>query len=227
MFIEHEAVVHAHGFHRGAPGENCLAAAAVAREVVVHDGARHDDVVYVADMFVDPHGRAAARGAEVFKVFLLGAGAVVHLKARGDVFPDGFHHFFVGHVAVGAQREEDVHVFVFDAQLIHFVNEHRHEVKAVGDAGGIVADEGHGVAGLHDFIDGLTADRMVDGVQNACLHIFHHRKFFSADFLDDEVFIIIKRLAAVPVGEIVGLHSGNPLVVGCGRLMSSLYLSRV
>ena len=81
IFIEHEAVVDAHRFHGGAARQNGLAASAVAREVVMHDGTRENDVIDVAQMLVDPHGSAAARRTEVFEVFVLGGGAVVHLQA--------------------------------------------------------------------------------------------------------------------------------------------------
>ena len=120
ILVEHEAVIDAHRFHGGATRQNGLAAAAVAREVVVHDGARQNDVIDVAQMLVDPHGSAAARRAEVFEVFVLGGGAVVHLQARGNFFAYGFDHFLMRHVAVRAQREDDVHVFVLDAELVNY-----------------------------------------------------------------------------------------------------------
>ena len=206
ILVEHEAVIDAHRFHGGATRQNGLAAAAVAREVVVHDGARQNDVIDVAQMLVDPHGSAAARRAEVFEVFVLGGGAVVHLQARGNFFAYGFDHFLMRHVAVRAQREDDVHVFVLDAELVEFIDEHRHEVVAVCHARRIVADEGHRIARLDDLVDRFTSDRVVDSIKHALLDVTHRREFFGADFLDDKAFVNGKLFAAAAVGKIVGLH---------------------
>ena len=52
-------MVDANGFHCRAPGQNRLASAAVAGKIVMYDGAREDDVVDIAKMFVDPDGGAA------------------------------------------------------------------------------------------------------------------------------------------------------------------------
>ena len=222
VLVEHKAVIDAYRFHRGAPGENGLSAAAVTGEVVVHDGAGEDHVIDVADVFVKPHRGAARGGAEVLEVFLLGAGAVVHLEARGNVLAHGFDHFFVRHVAVGAERKDDVHVFVFDTQLIQFVDQNRHEVKAVGNAGGVVADKGDGIPGLDDFVDGLTADRVVDRVKDALLDVGHRREFFGAHFFENVRVINGKLLAAVAVGEVKGLDGHeNSLSIGLrARLVS-------
>ena len=128
----------------------------------------------------------------------------------------------MGHVAVGSQGKDDVHVFVFDAQFIKFVNEHRHEVKAVCHTRGVVADKGDGIPGLDDFVDGLAADRMVDRVKNALLDVGHRREFFGAHFFENVRVINGKLLAAVAVGKVKGLDGHEtPLSIGLGaRLIS-------
>ena len=110
------------------------------------------------------------------------------------------------HVAVRAQREDDVHVFVLDAELVEFVDEHRHEVVAVCHARRIVANESHRIARLDDLVDGFATDRVVDSIKHALLDVTHRREFFGADFLDDKAFVNGKLFAAAAVGKVVGLH---------------------
>ena len=204
LFVEHEAVVDAHGLHGGAARKNGLAAAAVAREVVVHDRPGEDHVVDVAEFLVNPDGRAAGSVAEVFEVFRLRGDGIEHAKARGDFLAHLLDHLFVRHFAVRAEREDDLHVFVGDAEAVHFVHEHGHEVKAVRDARRIVADEGDGVAGLDDFRDRGKTDRVVDGFENAFGDVFHDGEGLGADFLEDEFVVEFEGLAAAAVGKVKG-----------------------
>ena len=163
-------------------------------------------MIDVAQMLIDPHRRAAARRAEVFEVFVFGGRAVVHLQARRNLFSHRFNHFFMRHVAVRAQREDDVHILIFDTELVEFVNENRHEVVTVGNARRVVADESHRVARLDDLVDGFATDRVVNGIKHALFDVAHRREFFSADFLDDKAFVDGKLFAAAAVGKVVGLH---------------------
>ena len=206
VFVEHEAVVDANGLHRGAAGKDGLSAAAVAGEVVVHDRAREDHVVDVAELLVDVHGRSAGGRAEVFEVVVIRADAVVHLEAGGDVFAHALDHFLVRHGAVGPEREDDLHVLVLHAETVHLIDEHRHEVEAVGDAGRVVADEGDGVAGLDDLFDRRAVDRVADRLEHAAPDVLHRRELFGADHLQNAVLFNGKGFATAPVGEVVGLH---------------------
>lgn len=110
------------------------------------------------------------------------------------------------HVAVRAEREDDVHILIFDTELVEFVNENRHEVVTVGNARRVVADESHRVARLDDLVDGFATDRVVNGIKHALFDVAHRREFFSADFLDDKAFVDGKLFAAAAVGKVVGLH---------------------
>ena len=201
MFVEHEAVVDAHGFHRCAPGENRLAPAAVAREVVVHDRARQNDVVDVAELFVDPDGRTARGGAEVFEVFRAGRNRVVGLQAPRNVRTHLCDDFFVGHFAVRAEGENDLHVRVGNAESVEFVHENGHEVEAVRNARRVVADEGHGVAGLHDLFERGRADRVTYGVEHRFGDVLDNGKVGRAHF-GKHVFVGNgKGLGAASVGK--------------------------
>ena len=203
LFGKHVAVVHADRFHRGAARKDGLSAAAVAGEVVVNDRTREEDVVDMAEFLVDPDGSAERRRAEVFKVVLVGRDAVVHLDAAGNFGAHFLFHLFGRHGAVRAEREDDLHVFVRNAELIHLVDENRHEDFAVGDAGRIVADEGDRVAGLHDLIDGGQTDRMVERFKNVLVHVLHDFKGFGADDLQHIVGVVLKGFPAVSVSEVI------------------------
>lgn len=137
-------------------------------------------------------------GAEIFEIVVVRADAVEHLEAGGDVFAHALDHFLVRHGAVRAEREDDLHVLVLDAQAVHFVDQDRHEVVAVGDAGRVVADEGDGVAGLDDFVERRAADRVADRLENARPDVLHRREVFGADHLQNAVFFNGKGFAAAP-----------------------------
>ena len=98
--IQHEAVVDTRRFHSRTTRQNGLTTTTVTGEVVLHDTAREDHVVNVADVLITPHGRAARGRTEILEVFFLLAFVVVHLQTTGYVSAHGFDHFFMGHVAV-------------------------------------------------------------------------------------------------------------------------------
>ena len=87
------------------------------------------------------------------------------------------------------QGEDDVHIFIFDAELIHLIDEDRHEIKAVCDAGRIVADESNFLARFNDFVDGRTSNRVVDRLENFVGNVFHRLEFFGANFLQNQGFV--------------------------------------
>ena len=170
--IEHEAVVNADRFHGSAARENSLATAAVTAKVMMNDRARQNDMVDVAEVLIDPNRCSARSRTEVLEVFLLIAEAVVHLQTRSNILAHSFDHFFFGHRAVRAEREDNVHIFVFDAELIHLVDENRHKVEAVCDACRVIADEGNLLArfdGVFVHLDRCAAVLQViallDGLQ--------------------------------------------------------------
>ena len=161
-------------------------------------------MVDVAEFLVNPDGGAAGSVAEVFEIFRLRGDGIEHAKARGYVLTHLLDHFLVRHLAVRAERKDDLHVFVGDAETIHFVDEHGHEVEAVRDARRVVADEGDGVAGLDDFLNRRKTDRVTDGFEDAFGHIFHDGEGFGADFLEDEFVVEFEVLAAAAVGKVKG-----------------------
>ncbi len=152
--------------------ENSLTAAAVSAEVMVNDRTCQDNVVDVAEMLIDPNRSSAGSRTEVLKVFLLVAETVVHLQTRSNVLANCLNHFFLCHRTMCTQGEDDVHIFIFDAELIHLIDEDRHEIKAVCDAGRIVADESNFLARFNDFVDGRTSNRVVDRLENFVGDVF-------------------------------------------------------
>lgn len=154
--IQHKAVVHTNRFHGCAARQNGFAAATVSAEVMVNDRTSQDNVVDVAEMLIDPNRSSAGSRTEVLKVFLLVAETVVHLQTRSNVLANCLNHFFFCHRTMCPQGEDDVHIIIFDAELIHLIDEDRHEIKAVCDAGRIVADESNFLARFNDFVDRRT-----------------------------------------------------------------------
>ena len=172
-------------------------------------------MINVAKELIDPDRRAERRLAEVLEVIRIGGDAVEHRQAAGNLFTDLLNHLFMRHRPVCAQREDDAHIGVGYAEAVEFIDEDWHEHKAVGNAGGVVADKGDGIPGLDDLVDGLTADRVVDRVKDALLDVGHRREFFGAHFFENVRVINRKLLAAVAVGEVKGLDGHeNSLSIG-------------
>ena len=187
--IEHEAVVDANRFHGCAVRKNGFTAAAVPAEIVMNDCAGQNDVVDVTKVLIDPDRRSAGSRAEVLKVFLFIAETVVHLEARSDIFAYGFDHFLIGHRTMSAERKDDMHIFVLDAELVHLIDKNRHEVEAVGDTRRVIADEGNLLTRLDDLVDRRASDRVVDRLKNFVGDVFHRLELFGADFLQHQCLI--------------------------------------
>ena len=168
-------------------------------------------MVAVADPFVDQHRGETAGGAEIFKVFRNLGVAVEHFDSAGHFRAHAFHHFLMGHEAVGAQAEHDLHVFVGNAQLVQLVYQHRHKVEAVGHPGGVVADEGHGLARFDEFINGLCADGMVNGIQHPFGNVLHHRSLWHTDLFNYFTFVQGKAFGASSVVKCIFFHICPPL----------------
>ena len=206
MRIQHEAVILAHGFHRGAARKNSLAPSAVAREIVVNNRAGQNDVVHVTDVLIDQHRRTAGSLPEIKEVLIHMAVRIDHLHSRGDFRAHGFDHFIMRHIAVGAERKHDLHVLIRNAEPVHFIKEHRHEVVRIRNAREVVADEGDRLSRLHDFIKRRAADRMADGFKHPAFDVRHRREILCTDLLQDERVIQGELLAATPIGEVIATN---------------------
>ena len=105
-----------------------------------------------------------------------------------------------------AEREDNVHIFVFDAELIHLVDENRHKVEAVCDACRVIADEGNLLARFDDFVDRRTSDRVVDRLKNFVGDVFHRLEFFGTNFFQNQSFVELDFFRALSIGQNVLLH---------------------
>ena len=206
MGIQHEAVILAHGFHRGAARKNGLASSAVTREIVIDNRAGQNDMIHVTDILIDQHRRAAGGLTKIEEVLIHMAVRIDHLHAGSDFRPHGFNHFVMRHIAVSAEREHDLHVFVRNTKSVHFIKEHRHEVVRIRNAREVVADEGDRLPRLHDFIQRRASDRMADGFKHPAFDIRHRSEILSTDLLQDERVIQRELLAATPIGEVIATN---------------------
>ena len=167
-------------------------------------------MVTVTDPFVNKNRSKAAGCTKVFKVFRYLGITVEHFQTPGYFCAHAFHHFLVSHETVGAQAEHDLHVLVGDAQLVHFIHQHRHKVEAVGYAGRVVTDEGQGLARFYNLVNGFCSDWIINGFQHALWDIFHHRGFRHTDFFNHFAFVQGKGLASATIVECKFFHTAPP-----------------
>ena len=165
------------------------------------DGAGENDVIAVGNAPVNKHRREAAGRAEVFEILGNVAVAVIHLDPSRDLVADAFAHLLFGHQAMRAEGKDDLHIRVGDAEAVHLIDQHRHEIKAVGDAGRIVADEGDGVAGFHALGERRSADGVANRVQHRPGNIRQGRRFRHSDLAQHTFFVEGKGFRAAAIGE--------------------------
>ncbi len=159
-------MVDSDGFHRCHTRQNSLATAAITGKIMVNDRACQNNMVHVTNQFVDPD-RCPERGVtEIFKVVLSLGITVIHFDAAGDFFTNAFDHFFMCHQPMRAKRKNNAHIFIFNAILVQFIDQNRHEIEAVSDTCRVVTDKGHCLAWLYDFINWFRTDRMINGIEN-------------------------------------------------------------
>ena len=173
---------------------------------MVDDCARQEHMINVAKELIDPDRRAERRLAEVLEVIRIGGDAVEHRQAAGNLFTDLLNHLFMRHRPVRAQREDDAHIGVGHAEAVEFIDEDRHEHKAVGNAGRIIADEGYGVAGLHNLAERRKSDGGLEHVEQMPFDVFEYGLRLRAYDLQNVGVVVFKRLSAAAVGELIFLQ---------------------
>ena len=108
-------------------------------------------MVHVTKRLMNPDWRSTARDPLVFKVPFNGGNRIHTTDTASDFRAHGFGHFFFGHGAVGAKRKDNAHIFVGHAQAVHLIDQDWHKVKAIGDSGRVITDEGHGLPRVNAF----------------------------------------------------------------------------
>ncbi|CCZ17292.1 unknown [Sutterella wadsworthensis CAG:135] len=180
---------------------------------MVDDCARQEHMINVAKELIDPDRRAERRLAEVLEVIRIGGDAVEHRQAAGNLFTDLLNHLFMRHRPVCAQREDDAHIGVGYAEAVEFIDEDWHEHKAVGNAGRIIADEGYGVAGLHNLAERREPDGVLEHVEQVPFDVFEYGLRLRAYDLQNVGVVVFKRLCAAAVGEHIFLQCHGSLLL--------------
>ena len=137
----HQAVISAYSFHCRYARENSLTTTAEPCKEVVYDSTGHNNQVHITDKFINPNGSTKRGFTKIFKVVCCVAITVIHGQAFSNIFTNCFYHFFISHFAMSTKSENNTHIFVFNAELVHFIYQHRHKVKAISYASGIIANE--------------------------------------------------------------------------------------
>ena len=83
----------------------------------------------------------------------------------------------------------------------------------IGHTGGVVANEGNLHPWLHQLVNGLAGNGMVDGIQYVSLQIRQGRKFGNFDFVQHMLLFQRKGLIAVTIFILILYcrHSAPPL----------------
>ena len=159
-------MVDSDGFHCCYARQNSLTSAAVTGKIMVNNGACQNNMVHITNQFIDPDRCTKGGITEILKIVLSLGITVVHFDAAGNLFANAFDHFFLRHQPMRAKRKNNAHIFIFNAILVQFIDQNRHEIEAVSDTRRVVTDKGHGLAWLYDFINWFCTDRMINGIEN-------------------------------------------------------------
>ncbi len=164
--VQVSRVVARDGVDAGKSGQDGLAPAAVAPEVMQHHGARRDDAVAIVRALVQRHRRAPRRDADgrehglVARVVVEGARfeAVEYRRAENPGLLGGRRR------AVRASRENKANIFFADAGIGEIGEQCGKEQLDGGIAEGIGDDDGHGLARVQRSGQGrIKADGRLEG----------------------------------------------------------------
>ncbi|MPM53638.1 hypothetical protein SDC9_100407 [bioreactor metagenome] len=133
---------------------------------MVYNRSGQNNVVNITNKLIDPDRGTKRCITEILEIILSLGITVEHFDAACNFFTNAFDHFFVRHQPVRAQRKNNAHIFIFNAELVQFINQNRHEIEAVSDTRRVVTDKGHCLAWLYNFINWLRTDRMINGIKN-------------------------------------------------------------
>jgi len=221
--IHHPLVIHADRFHRRAPRENRLPASPEPREVVEDDRSRENHVVDVAEQFIDEHRRPARRLPEVLEILVRVAVGIKHRDTGGNLFPHRFRHLVPRHLPVGSERKDDLHVVIRGPEAVQFIQEHRHEVERIRDAGEVVTDKADGVARFHPFVERSDPNRVPDRFEDLRFHRFLRDRGEGLRPVFSDYFVLRQRhgFHGVAIRELIRLQRHFSIPINRDRLPST------